>query len=259
MQFVRNFWKSQVGKKVVMAVTGLIGVGFVIGHMIGNLQMFEPPEKINGYAHFLHHVVGGALWGARLVLIGAVILHTVAAYQLSRQRLAARPVAYRKGSQWEVSTLASRTIRWGGALLLVFLVFHILHFTTRSIFPGYSEVDVYGNVVKGFRNPFVTLFYVVAMISLALHVYHGAWSSLRTLGARPAAPNPLQRPIAALIALVVFVGFTAVPIGVFTGVIQPNSPRAAQPAGSAQTVPAQVAPTASAPATRAGVAVAAEK
>ena len=260
MQLVRNFWQSQVGKKVVMAVTGLIGVGFVIGHMVGNLQMFQPPEKINGYAHFLHHTVGGALWLARLVLIGAVVLHVIAAYQLSRQRLAARPVAYRKGSQWEVSTFASRTIRWGGALLLAFIVFHILHFTTRSIFPGYSEVDVYGNVVKGFRNPVVTLFYVLSMAALGLHVYHGAWSSLRSLGATPSAPNPLRRPIAALLAVVVFVGFTAVPIGVFTGIIQPNTPRAAEPAGSARSTPAAASPTAARPAAaKPGVTVAAEK
>jgi len=238
MQLVRNFWQSQIGKKVVMAVTGLIGVGFVIGHMVGNLQMFQGPEKINTYAHFLHNTVGGALWLARAVLLASVVLHVVAAYQLSRQRLAARPVAYRKGSQWEVSTVASRTIRWGGALLLAFIVFHILHFTTRSIFPGYSAVDVYGNVVKGFRNPLVTLFYVLSMVALALHVYHGAWSSLRTLGATPSAPNPLRRPIAALLAIVTFVGFTAVPLGVFAGIIKPNSPRAADPAGSAQTAPA---------------------
>jgi succinate dehydrogenase / fumarate reductase, cytochrome b subunit len=243
MGWVRAFWRSQVGKKVVMAVTGLIGVGFVIGHMVGNLQMFQGPDKMNDYAHFLHHTVGELLWLVRAVLLAAVVLHVLAAYQLSRDRLGARPVGYRKGPQREVSTLASRTIRWGGVLLFAFIVFHILHFTTRSVFPGYSETDVYGNVVRAFRNPLVTLFYVASMIALGLHLYHGAWSSLRSLGASPPSAHPLRRVGATVVAVIVWAGFTAVPIAVLTGLIQPNSSRAAEPAATARRS-APVAPAA---------------
>ena len=229
MNWVRAFWGSQIGKKAVMAVTGLIGVGFVIGHMLGNLQMFQGPEKMNHYAAFLKSL-GGLLWLARFILLAAVVLHVIAAVQLSRDRLAARPVAYRKGAQREVSTFASRTIRWGGLLLLVFIVFHILHFTTRVVFPGYSETDVYGNVVKAFRNPFVSAFYVLSMIVLGLHLYHGAWSSLRSLGASPPSAHPLRRYGATAIAVVVWAGFTIIPIAVLAGLIEPTSRRAAAPA-----------------------------
>ena len=214
-----NFWKSQVGKKVVMAVTGLIGVGFVVGHMLGNLQMFQGPDKMNSYAAFLKSL-GGLLWLARLVLIGAVILHVVAAVQLTRQKQAARPVGYVKGPQWAVSTAASRSIRWGGALLLAFIVFHILHFTTRSLFAGYSETNVYGNVVAGFSKWWVTLFYLVSMAALFLHLYHGVWSSPRTLGAVKPSRNPLMRRVAPLIAILVYLGFSVIPAAVLLGFIK---------------------------------------
>jgi succinate dehydrogenase / fumarate reductase cytochrome b subunit len=220
MGFIQNFWRSTIGKKVVMAVTGIIGVGFVIGHMIGNLQMFKGAAAMNDYAHFLKSL-GGLLWLARLILLAAVVLHVIAAYQLSRLRLDARPVGYKRGSQREVSTVASRTIRWGGLLLLVFIIFHILHFTTLSLFSDYSATDVYGNVVKGFSIWWVSLFYVVAMIFLGLHLYHGAWSSLRTLGAARPSPNPLSHRAAVVVAVIVWAGFTAIPVAVYAGLIKP--------------------------------------
>jgi succinate dehydrogenase / fumarate reductase cytochrome b subunit len=202
-----------------MAVTGLIGVGFVVGHMLGNLQMFQGPEKMNSYAHFLKSL-GGLLWVARGVLLAAVILHAVAAFQLSRMRLQARPVGYKKGSQWEVSTFASRTIRWGGVLLLAFIVFHILHFTTLDIYRDYSTTDVYDNVVRGFSHWYVSLFYVLAMAFLGLHLYHGVWSSMRTIGAVTPSKNPLRRQAALALAIVVWAGFTAIPLAVLAGVIR---------------------------------------
>jgi succinate dehydrogenase / fumarate reductase cytochrome b subunit len=214
---LRAFWSSTIGKKIVMAVTGLIGVGFVVGHMLGNLQVFLGPAKFNAYAHFLRSL-GELLWVVRGVLVAAVILHVVAAVQLSRRRLTARPVGYKRGSQHEVSTFASRTIRWGGGLLLVFIVFHILHFTTLDIFRDYSRTDVYGNVVRGFSVWWVVLLYVAAMLALGLHLYHGIWSSLRTLGASKASVEPLKRPAATALALVVWLGFTVIPIAIFAGV-----------------------------------------
>lgn len=229
MGFILSFWRSTIGKKVVMAVTGLILVGFVVGHMIGNLQMFQGAEKMNAYAHFLKSL-GGLLWLVRLGLLVAVVLHIVAAFQLSRLRLAARPVGYRKGSQNQVSTLASRTIRWGGVFLLVFIVLHILHFTTLDLFAGYSTTDVYGNVVAGFSKWWVSLIYVVAMAFLGLHLYHGVWSSVRTLGAARPSPNPLRRKAALLLAVVVWAGFTAIPLAVLAGLVEPQPAAGAPPA-----------------------------
>jgi succinate dehydrogenase / fumarate reductase cytochrome b subunit len=221
MGFIQNFWRSTIGKKVVMAITGLIGVGFVIGHMLGNLQVFQSAEKFNAYAHFLKSM-GGLLWLVRLGLLAAVVLHVIAAYQLTQRSRKARPVGYKGGGQREVSTLASRTMRWGGVFLLVFIVFHILHFTTLDIFPEYSPVDVYGNVIHGFSIWWVTLLYVVAMVFLGLHLYHGAWSSFRTLGAAKPSPHPLRRKLALAIAVVVWAGFTAVPVAVFLGLVGPQ-------------------------------------
>jgi succinate dehydrogenase / fumarate reductase cytochrome b subunit len=215
--WVVNFWKSQIGKKVVMAVTGLIGVGFVVGHMLGNLQMFAGPERMNAYAAFLQGL-GELLYLARAVLVLAVVLHVVAAVQLTRLKQQARPVGYVKREP-QVSTLASRTIRWGGVLLLVFIVFHILHFTTKDVFAGYSHVDVYGNVVKGFSKPWVSIFYVVSMLALGLHLYHGTWSSMRTIGAVQPSRNPLKRRVALGLAVVVWLGFSSIPLAVLLGFV----------------------------------------
>jgi succinate dehydrogenase / fumarate reductase cytochrome b subunit len=225
MNLIRTFWQSHIGKKIVMAVTGLIGLGFVIGHMVGNLQVFESDrEKINAYGHFLHHTIGLELWLVRVVLIAAVALHVLAAYQLTRRAQGARPHGYKRRDA-QVSTLASRTIRWGGVLLLVFIVLHILHFTTRS-FPGYGAmttvdatpaVDVHTNLVTAFTNPLWVAFYVVSMIALGMHLYHGVWSSLRTLGAAKPSATPLRRQLALGLAAVIWAGFTIVPIGIFLG------------------------------------------
>jgi succinate dehydrogenase / fumarate reductase cytochrome b subunit len=213
----------------------LIGVGFVVGHMLGNLQVFLGPARFNAYAHFLRSL-GELLWVVRAVLLAAVVLHVVAAVQLSRRRLVARPVSYKQGSQHEVSTLASRTIRWGGVLLLFFITFHILHFTTLDIFRDYSTTDVYANVVRGFSVWWVVLLYVAAMAALGFHLYHGIWSSVRTLGASKASANPLRRPAAAALAFVVWLGFTVIPIAVFAGAVGPRrsaAPRAAPTAAAA--------------------------
>lgn len=215
------FWRSTVGKKVVMAVTGIIGIGFVLGHISGNMLAFKGADALNAYGKFLHTTVGELLWVVRIVLILSVILHVIAAYQLTQMSHAARPEAYTKREP-QVSTLASRLMRWGGVLLLVFIVFHILHFTTGTIDPAgaFAEYHPYENVVASFKIWWVSLFYIVSMIFLGLHLYHGAWSSFRTLGARPRSDNPLQRRVAALIAFVVWFGFTLIPVAVLLGVIQ---------------------------------------
>ncbi|HEX3157084.1 MAG TPA: succinate dehydrogenase cytochrome b subunit [Gemmatimonadaceae bacterium] len=217
MNWVLNFWRSTIGKKVVMGVTGLIGVGFVIGHMSGNLLVFRSPEAMNEYAAFLKSL-GGLLWLARLILIGAVILHVTAAWQLTQVSRAARPVGYER-RQPQVSTLASRTMRWGGVLVLVFIVFHILHFTIGSVHPSFSHTDVYRNIVIGFGNPLIVAFYVLAMLALGLHLYHGAWSSVRTLGLSTPSEQPLRRFLPLVIAVVVTIGFISIPLAVLLGLI----------------------------------------
>lgn len=217
---LRGFYASMVGKKVVMGVTGLIGIGFVILHSLGNLLVFSGPVALNSYSHFLKSS-GELLWGLRIVLIVAVVLHVIAAIQLTRQSSAARPIGYTK-SEPQVATIASRTMRWGGALLLVFIVLHILHFTTGTIRPagGFSQQDVYANVVTSFRIWWVSLFYVVAMVALGLHLFHGAWSSVRSIGASPPSTNPLHHRISMAIAIFVWAAFTAVPLAVFSGMVR---------------------------------------
>jgi succinate dehydrogenase / fumarate reductase cytochrome b subunit len=214
-----RFYRTAIGKKVVMAVTGLIGVGFVIGHMSGNLLAFAGPDEINAYAHFLKST-GELLWILRSVLVVAVILHIVAAVQLTRQNRAARPVGYGQREP-QVSTWAARTMRWGGVLLLIFIVLHILHFTTGDWRPSgtFSRTDVYSNIVLSFRIWWVTLFYVVAMIALFLHLYHGAWSSVRSLGMSQPSAKPLHRTVALGVAVLLWVGFTIVPVAVFLRLI----------------------------------------
>lgn len=214
-----RFYKSSVGKKIVMAVTGVIGIGFLIIHVLGNLLAFRGPAAINSYSHFLKST-GEFLWVVRVVLIVSVILHVIAAYQLTMQNRAARPDAYAR-YEHQASTLASRTMRWGGVLLLVFIVVHILHFTTGTIQPAgfFEPSDVYANIVGSFRIWWVVLFYVVAMIALGAHIFHGAWSSVRTLGVARPSENPLHRRVALILALFLWLGFTSVPVAVFLGVI----------------------------------------
>ena len=218
MTRVQAFWSSSAGKKAVMAVTGVILVAYLVTHVLANLLVFQGPEQINRYAALLHST-GAALWGARLVLLVAAVLHIVAAVQLYRRRQHARPVGYAAGREPQVSTLASRTIRWGGALVLVFLVYHILHFTTGTVHPAFIELDPYHNVTTGFGNPLVALFYIVAMAFLGLHLYHGVWSSGRSLGLSPPSPDPLRRKVALGFAIVIAVSFIVIVVAAMLGLI----------------------------------------
>jgi succinate dehydrogenase cytochrome b subunit len=224
--WLAQFYRSTIGKKIIMAVTGLIGIGFVIGHMAGNLQAFVGRDKLNAYGALLHGPLAELLWIVRIVLIGAVVLHVVMACQLTLRARGARPVAY-KQREPQVSTWASRTMRWGGVLLLVFIVLHILHFTTGQVDPARwdrrldvaGRRDVYGNLVASFHIWWVAALYLLAMLFLGLHLYHGAWSSVRTLGYATPSPRPLHRQLALMIAAIVWLGFSLVPLGVLAGFI----------------------------------------
>ncbi|MEK6612184.1 MAG: succinate dehydrogenase cytochrome b subunit [Gemmatimonadota bacterium] len=216
-----KFWQSSVGKKVVMGVTGLVLVGFVIGHMAGNMQVFMGPERFNGYAKLLKHDLIEITWLVRIVLLVSVVLHVTAAYQLTRRNWAARPVDYAIREP-QVSTYASRTMRWGGVYLFIFLILHIGQFTLgwKWLLPEYTADGAYGNVVLAFERIQFVVLYLGAMFFLALHLYHGAWAVLRTLGVAQASAQPLQRRLPLIIALVVTVGFSLVPLGVALGVVR---------------------------------------
>jgi succinate dehydrogenase / fumarate reductase cytochrome b subunit len=202
-----------------MAVTGLIMVGFLIGHVSGNLLVFRSPDALNQYSAFLK-ALGGLLWFIRAILLASVTLHIVAALQLSERARASRPVAYQRRDP-QVSTLAARSIRWSGGLILLFVALHLMHFTTGTIQPvRFSTYDVYANIVGGFRIWWVSAFYIVSMIALGLHIYHGAWGSFRTLGASRPKPNPLHRSVATIVAVFVWLGFTMIPVGVFLGLVR---------------------------------------
>lgn len=210
-----------------MAVTGLIWVGFVILHVAGNLQAFAGREKLNAYTALLHGPGAELLWLMRAVLIVAFVLHVVMAWQLTRLAADSRPEDYRKRRP-QVSTWASRTMRWGGVAILAFLVFHILHFTLRVADPGHwaavtdraGNHDLYGNIVASFRVWWVSAIYLVAMVAIGLHLWHGLWSSGRSLGVARPSPTPLRRRIAPVLALAVWLGFSIVPIAVMAGVIR---------------------------------------
>ena len=219
MNRVVALWHTSVGKKAVMAVTGIIMVAYLITHVLANLLVFQGPEQIDAYSKFLHDT-GGALWAARLVLLAAVVLHILAAVQLTARRQAARPVRYAGGREAQVSTFASRSIRWGGGFILVFLVYHILHFTLGTVHGSFVEGDPYHNVATGFASPLVVLFYELAMAAVGLHLYHGIWSSGRSLGLSPASPRPIRRQLALALSVIVWAGFTVIPIAVYSGVIR---------------------------------------
>ena len=214
-----SFLRSSLGLKIVMAVTGLILFGFVVAHMIGNLQVYLGPEVFNHYAELLRELGHGmALWIARAGLLVAVGLHIWSAWRLTLMNNAARPVGYRETERRE-STYASRTMRWSGPILLLFILYHLAHFTLGTAHPQFVEGDVYGNVIVGFQSTPVVAFYVAAMLALGLHLYHGIWSMLQTLGLSHPRYDHLRHAFATLVAVVVVVGNISFPLAVLTGLL----------------------------------------
>lgn len=215
MNRIQHFWHSTIGKKVVMAVTGLIGIGFLISHVASNLSVFSDPAHLDEYARFLR-TFGPLLWLARAVLVAAVILHVIAAVQLTRRKQAARPVGYRV-KEPQVSTLASRSMRWGGALLLAYILFHLADLTWGWVNPGFVHLEASRNMTASLTRWPVAVFYVLAMISLGLHIWHGAWSSVRSLGAARPKADPLRRVISIVLAVAIAGGFAAIPLAYLFG------------------------------------------
>jgi succinate dehydrogenase / fumarate reductase cytochrome b subunit len=219
-----GFYDTAIGKKAVMAITGMILFGYVLGHMIGNLQIFSPDrDQINHYAAFLHSPANLApLWAIRAILLVAVVWHIVAAIQLAKLKSDARPVGYIKKKDVP-SSYAARTMIWSGPIIAAFVVFHVLHLTVGAVLPlhevGVNQPDVRYNVVSGFQNPVVSLSYIFAMALLCIHLYHGLWSMLQSLGwVSPRHSEAIKRG-AAVFAVLVCLGFAAVPVGVMVRLV----------------------------------------
>ncbi|WP_328334372.1 MULTISPECIES: succinate dehydrogenase cytochrome b subunit [unclassified Streptomyces] len=219
----RSVWGSTVGKKTIMAVSGLIMLLYLVVHMFGNLKIFFGSGQFNSYAHwlrtigepFLHYE--WALWIIRVVLVAAVVLHAVCAYQLSRRDLRARPVAY--AHKRPRASYATRTMRWGGIIIVLFIVWHLLDFTTLTVNTNAQPGHPYENVVATFHTWYGDVIYIVAMLALGLHIRHGFWSAAQTLGAGKATRDRALKAIANILALVLTVGFISVPVAVMTGVV----------------------------------------
>lgn len=220
----RTLWDSSVGKKTIMAVSGLIMLGYLVVHMLGNLKIFFGSDEFNHYAHwlrtlgepFLHYE--WALWIVRLVLVAAVVLHAVSAYQLSRRDIRARPNAYvHKKAR---SSYATRTMRWGGIILALFIVWHILDLTTGTVHTGgFQSGHPYQNVLDTFSTWYGNVIYIVAVLAMGLHVQHGFWSAAQTLGVGNATRDRVLKTLANGLAVVLTVGFVSVPVAVMTGVV----------------------------------------
>ena len=215
------FWQTTVGKKAIMAVTGFILFGFIVGHLLGNLQMYQPPEKINHYSAFLK-AHPGPLWAARLTLLIAAILHIWSSFQLWLLQKQARPVSYVKKANIG-SSYASRTMMWSGPIILLFLIYHLLHLTFGTVHPGgpFDVHNVYDNVVYGFRFWPVSLFYIVAMIMLCYHLYHGLWSMFQSLGFSHPVYTPWLKLAAKVVAMLIAIGNISIPVAVLAGFIKP--------------------------------------
>ena len=212
--------RTTVGKKAIMAATGVILIGFVLGHMLGNLQVFSGPEKLNAYAAFLQGL-GGALWVVRLGLLTALILHAWAAISLWLQNNAARPERYHV-KQDIATSYAAKTMKYGGVVVLLFIVYHLLHLTGHVVGPqtGIAEGDVYARVVLGFQDPMVTGIYVVANLALGMHLFHGVWSFMHTLGLSHVKYNKLRGFIAIGVAGAITLGNVIMPVAILAGLIK---------------------------------------
>jgi succinate dehydrogenase / fumarate reductase, cytochrome b subunit len=210
-----TLWRSTVGRKALVAVSGLVLWAWVVLHVAGNLTLFSGPAAADGYAAALRRAPA-ALWAVRVGLLAAAVVHVAAVVSLTRAARAARP-RREAHADLRASALASRSMRIGGALLLAFVVYHLLHLTFGVAHPGFHAGHVYDNVVTGLRSGWVAAIYLVAAALLGLHLFHGLWAAVRSLGVRPAVAGTRRRPAAAMLAAAVTAGFASVPIAVLAG------------------------------------------
>ncbi|MEV5543507.1 succinate dehydrogenase cytochrome b subunit [Saccharopolyspora shandongensis] len=222
---IGRLWSSTAGKKIAMAASGAILLLYVVVHMLSNLKIFISPANIDAYAVWLRRLFDGLLgyegfvWVVRVVLLAAVLLHATAAYQLARRARAARPVGYQRRPKVQAG-YAVRTMRWGGVILAFFVVYHLLDLTTGDVNPHGVHGEVYRNVVASFQRWYIALFYALAVCSLGLHIRHGLWSALQSLGAMTAARQRAARLTALVVAIAITAGFLSVPFAVVTGILK---------------------------------------
>jgi len=233
-QVVISSFGSSVGKKLLVAVTGLALLLFLAGHLAGNLLIYRGPEELNAYAHELHTALHGSLvWIARAGLLVAFVIHILATISLVRDNRAARPQAYKRPATVQAS-LASRTMIMSGLVILAFVVYHLLHFTVHVADPSYDKLtyvlhgqevpDVYSKVVKGFSSLPVSGFYILAIALLCSHLSHGFASVFQTLGVRSARTASLLKYVGGAYALIIFLGNISIPLSVLGGLIKPVVP-----------------------------------
>lgn len=217
---------SSLQLKIWMALTGAVMLLYLVAHMVGNLKIFFGAEAIDTYAHWLRTLGEPALpeqavlWILRLVLLGSVIVHIGAAVALTRRAHRARPAKY--AHKQPVHGYAARTMRWGGVIIALFVVYHLLDLTTGTLNPNGVAGAVHANVVADFAPGrwYVTLFYTLAVVAVGFHVRHGLWSALQTLGRSSAATQRALQGVALGVALVLVVGFLSVPFAVLTGLVR---------------------------------------
>lgn len=209
-----------------MAVTGVAMLLFLVAHMAGNLKIFFGAEEFNSYAHFLR-IIGEplvphqtVLWALRIGLVVCVVLHIVAAYQLSRRDIAARGAKKYQHRQRAKASFATRTMRWGGILIALFVIYHLLDLTTLTVNPRGVEGEPYQNLVASFSVWYVAVFYIIAMLALSGHIHHGFWSAAQTLGANKPRTERGLKFTAGLLSVVLTVGFISVPVAVLVGIVQ---------------------------------------
>lgn len=227
MSWLLNFYSSTLGKKAVMAITGIILFGFVLVHMIGNLKLYFGMHAgryaLDVYGEWLRGIgvpglpEGGALWIARIVLLAAVIFHIDSAVRLTLANRRARPVDY-ETRRTVAGKYAARTMRWGGVIIALFVVFHILDLTTGQVNPAFEEGAVHQNLIASLSRPLVSAFYILANLALGLHLYHGLWSMFQSLGLNHRKFNDWRRVFAIAFAVIVTIGNLSFPLAVLMGV-----------------------------------------
>jgi len=216
-----RFYQASIGKKVVMAATGIVLFGYVVGHLAGNLQVYLGQEQMDKYAAFLHSMPA-LLWGVRLLLLVCVVLHIVASIQLTRLKQEARPVGYIEKEEVG-SSYASRTMMWSGPIIAAFVIYHILDLTGGAANTAqFRELHAYENLVYSFRRVPVSAFYIFAMLMLGTHLYHGLWSMFQSLGFSHPRYTPLIKRAAAWVSILLVAGFISIPIAVLAGLVGSN-------------------------------------
>lgn len=209
-----------IALKVAMAITGVVLFGFSIVHALGTLQIFSGPEQLNFYAALLRKVPA-LLWAIRGVLLVSFVVHVWTAIYLKLHARQARPISYERGPARRVTSLAARSMLWTGLLLAAFLVYHLLHFTFGRG-PWYDHQNVYNTMVYGFQIGWLTALYIVGSVLFGLHLYHGAWSWLDTLGLSHPRYNRFRKPLARGLAIAVTAAYVVQPVAVYVGAVEPT-------------------------------------